>query len=254
MSNHLPIVAEFEGKPVTVFAWNDRHVWIAREVGAAIGYSGEGKRLVSQITGEWASEFIPGHDYEILEGAALSDFKRSSAGDAVAAKTNRELVVLYESGLHLALTKTDKPAGRALRRYLVDEVLPQIARTGTFQDPQLLLFPDKPDARGPVTLAERREECLAFREHRLAGRLDLDERKFKVATLHRTAEILRNLGRIDADQYALLEVSACEIALGFPLIHLYPPPVRDAVATALGLVPADLDAADEVTEEFAEAA
>ena len=46
--------------------------------------------------------------------------------------------MLFESGLHLVLAKTDQPIGRRLRRFLVDEVLPQIARTGAFQ----------PDAEG----------------------------------------------------------------------------------------------------------
>ena len=35
-------------------------------------------------------------------------------------------------GLHLVLAKTNLPIGKRLRRFLVDEVLPQLVRTGRY--------------------------------------------------------------------------------------------------------------------------
>lgn len=42
------------------------------QVGLAIGYS-RGGRFAQQVTGDWADEFVAGHDYAVVTGENLRD-------------------------------------------------------------------------------------------------------------------------------------------------------------------------------------
>ena len=66
------IVRNFEGTTLTTLTWRGRPVWIAREIGVALGYANEGRRLVSKIGGEWSEEFISGHDFAVLTGEDIA--------------------------------------------------------------------------------------------------------------------------------------------------------------------------------------
>ena len=74
------ITNEFEGCEITTLTYRGKPAWIAREIGAAIGYSHGGKRLAGNITSDWASEFIEGHDYVLLTGSELADFREVFKG------------------------------------------------------------------------------------------------------------------------------------------------------------------------------
>ncbi len=211
-------VIEFEGRPFTTLTYKDRLAWVAREVGAAIGYARRGKRLATMIRGEWADEFIPDHDYVVLTGEELSAFK-AAAGSGVVADRTAGLLLLLEPGVHLVLAKTNKEIGRRLRRFLVDRVLPQIVRTGRYD----------PDAAPEPAIDVR-----IARELRLARKLDLDERKFRAASLRQTGQTLRNLGRLDEDVYAACEVAATELAFGaeLPVLKLETEPWESPTSLA----------------------
>src|SRR5690606_32845822 len=103
----------FDGRALTTIDLDGRHAWVAREVGEAIGYAQRGKRFASMITGDWSGELLQGHDYAVLTGRELSAFKEGvfKGTGSVPLGGNRGLVVLFESGLHLSLVKTHKPAG-----------------------------------------------------------------------------------------------------------------------------------------------
>src|SRR5262249_35164831 len=111
----------------------------ARHIGALLGYAGHGKRLVNKILGEWNAEFEEGHDYLFLQGEALAAFRAtaSETPTPVSSHARSSLLLLLEPGLHLVLTKTHRPVGVKLRRFLADEVLPQLARTGRYTPGQL---------------------------------------------------------------------------------------------------------------------
>jgi prophage antirepressor-like protein len=163
----------FEDRTLTTLELDGRPCWIAREVGRTLGYEQEGLRFVTQITGRWADELIEGVDYRIVRGEELKAIKEllgtfddtgsvssncvhdpgsvsTKAGVApeldtperfddtgsVPSRVNRQLLVLFESGLHIACLKTTKPLGRKLRRFLATEVLPQLARTGEYRRPR----------------------------------------------------------------------------------------------------------------------
>ncbi len=214
--------ALFQGQTIHTLTVDGRPAWIARQVGDILGYA-NGKRLVGKITLEWGDDFVLGKDYALLTGADLLAVK--SQVDAISPNA-KGLLVLFESGLHLALVKTQMPLGRALRRFLVDEVLPQLVRTGAYQ-------PAGPvEVSPPATL-----DVAAIREVRLAARVDLDDRKFRCDELRRTADLLRLTRRIDGDMWAKCTIAACEIALGhtLPGLHAAIDKWTDAAALAAKL-------------------
>ena len=216
---------EFEGHRLTTITFRGRPCWIARQIAAAIGYGHAGKRLPNKITGEWSDEFIAGHDYELLQGEDLAAFKALfELGTGSVPSRTRGLLVLYESGLHLVLAKTNKPVGRRLRRFLVDHVLPQLVRDGRY-DPTRSVEEGHADGERtavPASLDERREARLTWQAEIRAREVDLRDRRFRVATLHRTINSLSAVGHLTGPAVASLEVSASEIALQEPLDHIKP--------------------------------
>ncbi len=234
------LLTQFEGRPLTILTVGDRPAWIAREVGTAIGYASGGKRLVSLVTDEWSDEFIAGHDYVFVQGDDLASLKSASPAAAVAAKAP-VILLLFEPGLHLVLTKTSKPVGRRLRRFLVDEVLPKLVRG---EEP-------KPTPTVSVGLTLHGGEALRWvREIRLAHRVDLDDRSYRAGALHQCVRLLHGAGRLDDDEAAEWEVRIAELALGHALEELRqigsdltpPPPdaggiAADVISELLGVSP-----------------
>ena len=215
MNDLVYLITSFEEHPITTVTYRGRPAWIARQIGDAIGYAQQGKRFVTRITGAWADEFIGGRDYLVLTGLELELFKSliELGTDPVPSRAP-SLLLLFESGLHLALTKTSKPVGKRLRRFMVDELLPQIVRDGCYS-------PERAVRDGE--LVPKETEARLQREHRLARKLDLEDRKFRAGSLRRTVGTLHALGYVDDGVFASYEVVASEIALERDLSVLKPP-------------------------------
>jgi len=148
----------FEGHQVTTIRFRGRECWVARQIGEALGYDQGGRRFVTLVTTNWSEELIEGEDYSIVKGddarnlaelfkSTGSVLLESTAAEVTSAAPDaptdadtgsnpfaspRGALVLFESGLNIAAMKTEKPAGRALRRWLATEVLPAIRRTGAY--------------------------------------------------------------------------------------------------------------------------
>lgn len=120
------LTATFEGHDITTLEVGGAAAWTAREVGSALGYQDDGKRLSRSITADWSDDFILGRDYHLLTGDDLAALK-AMAPEVVDPRTP-SLLLLTESGLYLATMLSKKPAGRRLRRWLADEVLPSLRR------------------------------------------------------------------------------------------------------------------------------
>ena len=208
------ISSNFEGTALTTITYRGRPAWIAREVGAAIGYSQGGKRLATKLTGDWAEEFIEGHDFMLLQGADLTAIRDGwpEGTEPVPLRSNRGALLLFEPGLHLVLAKTNKPVGVRLRRFIVDQVLPQIVRDGRYS-------PARAVVDGGVVEREPMDP-RAQRERRLARRLELEDRKFKVRTLQQTIAGIED--QLSTEAVISLRVVACEIALQRDLSELKP--------------------------------
>ncbi len=123
----------FEGAPLPVYAVEGRPHWVARQVGAALGYGKEGGELVTSISKNWRGAVAEGDEVLILSGRKLQDFKRlvGDHGSSPLSLTAR-LMLLSEKGMYKVLMLTRQTAGDRMRDWLAAEVLPQIARDGHF--------------------------------------------------------------------------------------------------------------------------
>ena len=204
MNKLVNITREFEGGQLTTIVYRGRPAWIAREVGAAIGYAREGERLITNMTADWAGEFIEGTDYLVLQGSELAQFKQliQLTTDSVGSRS-RHVTLLLEPGLHLALAKTNKPVGVRLRRFLVDEVLPQLVRDGQY-------LPERKAADIPPAIDDLKARKLAVAEAREA-RL---EREMKRRALKQLTTAMRASGTYDSDVVMTYEICTAEAATG----------------------------------------
>lgn len=121
----------FEGSPITAYLWEDKPVWVAKELGRVMGYGEEGKGLLRSIQ-DWKEQMIAGVDFEVLEGEQLAKFKATRGELLPESDRSPSLLILKESGFHLVCLKTDKPIGVRLRRWLAEEVMPSLVRTGSY--------------------------------------------------------------------------------------------------------------------------
>ena len=215
----------FAGEPLVTVNYQGRPAWIARHIGERIGYSHGGKRFVNLILGEWKNEFVEGRDYAVLSGDELAAFKELPGAESIAARTNNSLLVLFESGLHLALIKTRKKLGQDLREFLALKVMPQLVRTGAYQPGvavgAALVLVSLPDEPAP-SLAERREARLAQQADTRERWVDFCDRRLQVQTLHRTIDRLEGARLLSPEEVASLQVTAAEIALDADLTVLRP--------------------------------
>ncbi len=208
------INSEFEGKTLVTLTYEGRPCWVAREIGRILGYSRDGRRLLHKINDKWHDELVEDHDYTVLRGEDLEEFKASMlVGDAGARlkKHRPPMLLLFEPGLHLVLSKSGKPAGQRLRRFLLDDVLPRLAAkhpSWVHPTPTSTLF---------VPHQGRALDRKALREQRLMAQYELSRRMFQSEALRRTVQTLAHLGRISDDQAQSYEVLATEIALGTEL-------------------------------------
>jgi phage antirepressor YoqD-like protein/prophage antirepressor-like protein len=122
----------FEDKPIATFTYGEdqRPCWIASDIGVILGYSGDGRRLVNNISKEWANEFKEGKHYTVLKGKKLKSFKEFIGlnTNSVFGKRTSQIMLLFEPGIYHVCQKTDKPVGVDLRDFLTDKVLPKLAR------------------------------------------------------------------------------------------------------------------------------
>lgn len=141
------VKATFEGHDVTTVVYKGKPCMVAADLGLALGYGSGGRKIKDRLR-EWGDELESGVDYDVLEGQDLADFKAlSGVGPKSGPSRAPSLTILYESGVHLVCIKTEKPAGRAFRRWLADEVLPQLMRTGKYA-------PDSPNLEARMAAVE----------------------------------------------------------------------------------------------------
>lgn len=124
--------------PLTFVRYRGRAAVIGVQLGEALRYA-RGLDLANQIRAEWSDEFTEGFDYDVLRGEDLAEFKKLVAEASVNGKnpfTNmskvQNLMLIYEPGIWKALLLTKKQAGKTLRRFMSEKVMPEIAATGGF--------------------------------------------------------------------------------------------------------------------------
>jgi prophage antirepressor-like protein len=159
----------FGGRGLTFYRFEERPVVLASSFGQVLGYANDGKKLADRIRDDWREDFIAGRDFYVLTGEKLRAFKRL-LGDTPepGVSATARLMVLYVPGIDLVCLRTEKPEGRALRRFLVDEVLPQL-RSG-----ELAALPSR--RKRPRLSPERAALKRLVDQALLAGRPDLAHR------------------------------------------------------------------------------
>lgn len=154
---------EFHDRTVTAVCFRGRWTFRAAEVGLAIGYE-QGRILVDKIRGDWSEEFREGHDYDVLRGEDLQEFRgvldsSESLESRLPQRGARSMLVLYESGIDRALILARTPRGRELRDLLVEHVLPQLRATGTATLPGAPGIPSN-----DTVLVDMQRQLLKLRE------------------------------------------------------------------------------------------
>jgi prophage antirepressor-like protein len=161
-----------------------RPAWLAGDIAEQLGYSRR-DRVGSYLRKEWSEEFEDGVEFTLLAGEALAKLKETP--NSVVASSASSALVLFEAGVNAVCLLTKKPTGRTLRRFMAREVMPQIARTGSFAAAKTVAedgaVVDR-DASAPEGLAERREA-------RLRAAVDLEARKLQVQALEGMVDILK---------------------------------------------------------------
>lgn len=121
--------SEFEGQRLTKVHMEGRPYWVAREVGAALGYAGEGRNLVDLVTREWCTEFVEGKHFAVLRGKSLKDFKQLAG---LSGSNTPSIMLLTREGVNLAGIKGDKEKSARLRAFIAEDVLTQIEEHGNY--------------------------------------------------------------------------------------------------------------------------
>lgn len=127
------VTREFHEQPVVQMTFRGRRCWLLSSIEKAMEYA-EGA-LGGLMRDEWSSEFRVGHHFDIVQGVDLQALRANLAAgsnlvaNAIGPKT-RTITVLYTEGVDLAALKTEKPVGRAVRAFLVDNVMQPLRETG----------------------------------------------------------------------------------------------------------------------------
>ena len=199
---------DFEGQQLTQLEYDGRPCWFASELSIIMGYS-EAKTVSHQIRGTWSDEFIEGNDYDLLRGSDLADVKSAlELGGKNHLSHMAQAMVVFETGVHLVLAKTNKPAGKRLRRFLVEEVLPQIARDGAYL-PEREITPD-----GRLSVKDELQMRLRLAE--------MQDRQFKSDAMLRLVDILKSDPQYTAATVRNYEIRAAELAAGDDLSAIKP--------------------------------
>jgi prophage antirepressor-like protein len=208
------ITHNFNNTAITTYIFEGRPCWVALEVGRAIGYSGNGKGLVDQLRDEWSAEMVEGQDFAVLAGDRLKSFQDlTKEGGYSPPSSANQITVLYETGIWLVLVKTRRPAGLALRRFLVEQVLPQLARDGRY-------LPER-EVTEQGQMQMRDDHALRLRDMEYREReLDMRIRQTKAHTL---VTLIDSLPYLSDDIRQAYRVKAAEEVTGQNLSLLLPP-------------------------------
>lgn len=125
----------FEAHPFTVVELPDGDHFIAKEVGAILGYSEDGVALSRLVVSDWSDRMREGHHYRQATADELSALKNHGGNTPAVGRRASGLLLLTEPGLYRALMLSQKPAALAFQDWLDTEVLPTLRRTGSYSLP-----------------------------------------------------------------------------------------------------------------------
>jgi hypothetical protein len=117
------VIVHHGGYTLRPYVWHDRLCWLTAELSQIVGGQAH-RRLRNWLGTERAVRFVPGLDYERLQGRNVSIFKQiNSIEDNLGVAVD----VLFEPGVHAALAVSSGPASHLIRRAMAERVFPQLA-------------------------------------------------------------------------------------------------------------------------------
>lgn len=162
----MSALVPFEGHELAIQMFRGKPVIMAKDLGEALGYTPEGFR--STLKG-WASELIEDVDVNVLRDEDRKEFLDGLDVRVKQTLTSAPAItVLYETGFDLVLIKTDKPAGKTLRRLLITEVLPKLRRGETIA-PQVAPVAQRPELTDEERARAARMSMLPLMTEALAA-------------------------------------------------------------------------------------
>lgn len=214
------VTRSFGSTPIVELSFNDRQCWLLSSIEKAMEYS-EGV-LGDMIRREWSTEFRPGHHFDVVQGAELRELKKALTGPHTVSANSRAVTVLYVEGIDLAVLKTEKPIGRAVRAFLVDNVMQPLRETGRVD-----LREPTPAEALRIRELEAREREIALRQAELLG-----------STLGR----LRELKMLSPENEVAWSLTVAEMGTGRSMLAL-----RPAVKAKAWVTPTEIAAALRTT-------
>ncbi|MBM4320290.1 MAG: hypothetical protein FJ125_10075 [Deltaproteobacteria bacterium] len=222
----VPLVRTFDDHPITTVEWNGRQIFFVDEIAAALGYS-EARSLRTMLRHDWVDEAEEGVEILTITNGdirALETLRRGNDGkdsllsngtdsdDSPTRGGARKLLVLTEEGVNLVCIKTEKPAGKRLRRWLAREVLPAIRRTGTYQTAQEPAAVELPTS--PVNTAAVRPYHRQEHRQLSPAEVELNDRRYQTTLVQRIATRLLSRGLITEQEWKERLDQAARIATG----------------------------------------
>jgi hypothetical protein len=176
------VFVHYGGYTLRPYVWRDRLCWLTAELSQIVGGRAH-RRLRNWLGTERTVRFVPGLDYEQLQGRNVSIFKQiNSIEDNLGAAVD----VLFEPGVHAALAVSSGPASHVIRRAMVERVFPQLAaERRELADPDDAA--DRTAAGEKVTALRAKELDLCERE--MAGRgFELLHAELMASPAHKRAD------------------------------------------------------------------
>ena len=243
----LSFLHPFGDRPLHTLAHAGRPFWVARHLDGHLGTGEDTPPLPHRILAEWGEDLAHGHDFAFVQGAELLALRAalSAAGQPTGTGQRGLVLVVYETGLALALDRIGTGAARELRRFIIDVVLPDLRRNAS-RIALSVLAAGGPSGRlrplsAPPGRRRPRPPLAATFQGTLARRLDLEDRRFQVEALRRVAE--EHGEHLDPGAALALDLVCAEVATGLNLLPLFRPEDEPSEPTPLDLAPTDRDAA-----------
>jgi prophage antirepressor-like protein len=105
---------------------NGKHAWIASEICKKLKHTNITQAII-------AAELKNGEDYIIIKKKEHKNFFEQLTNFKLVTPNTPSITLIFESGLWLLCQNSKKEVGQKLRRWLADEVLPSIMRTGKYE-------------------------------------------------------------------------------------------------------------------------
>lgn len=214
MRNGEIVKSVFEEMTLNTVVHDGELMWMASEVGEALGYE-DVKSFSKHITsGDWKQDFEEGEDYYTVSGPKLSKIKKLLKLEAgFASSRAKSITFLTESGVYGAAVLSRKPLGVKLRKHIRQQILPQVRR-GIAK----LISEDE----FKRVKQDERERRLMLQAETAKQRVEMAERQMKAGSIRKLTSRLQDLDMLKPDVAAAYEVTATEIETRLDMSHLRP--------------------------------